>query len=123
MFNGQTISVISLIDLFFILVSYIIISLSFRLTDRWNKEAAGDTDPRWIHLENIFKKFHVIKILYLIAAFFIIQTNVQLISKFLTSNMQPIDIFGKINLLMVADIIAILIVYRIALFENKAIEG
>jgi hypothetical protein len=110
MFNTQTISVIALTDLFYIVVFYIIMSLFFKVTDRWFQESTGEEDPRWKKVEKFINKFHVMKILSAAAAFLILRANIEIISNSISSDMQPIDIFGKINLMMVADVIAIMFV-------------
>lgn len=113
MFNGQAISVIALTDLFYIFVFYIILNLVFKINDRWFQESTGEEDPRWKKVEKFTNKFHVMKILLAAAAFLIIRANIEFISKSLSSDMQPIDIFGKINLMMVADVIVIMFVLGI----------
>jgi hypothetical protein len=124
MFNEQGASYIALMDLFYILVSYIFISLVFRFIIRMVDDQ-GEVSPFWMVVEKYFMKFHISKIVYLIAAFFLLKANVIIISETLISDMQPIEIFGKINLMLVADVIAIIMAFgsRIALFQKERIEG
>jgi hypothetical protein len=118
------VSLIALMDLFLILAFYVLSSLVFRFIVSQENDP-GEVRPFWLMVEKFAEKFHVTKILYLVAAFFIIKVNVQIISETLISSLEPINIFMSINVLLVADVIAIVMAFgsKIALFKKETIEG
>jgi hypothetical protein len=118
MFNHVTISYIALMDVFFIGAFYIFISLIFRF-------AYKDDDPEevsefWIAVERFIERFHIMKIVYLVGAFLIIRFNLQIFSDVLNSHLAASVNFTKINLLIVANIAAMIVAFadKIALFQK-----
>jgi predicted MFS family arabinose efflux permease len=109
MFNSASLNYMAFLDLVMIVVFYIVLSFVFKLANKGNEQS--ETSPRWIKLHLFFKRYHLFKILYLIAAFFIIQMNLSVLSETIIENTTDLEKFMKLHLLIMGNAVVLMGVF------------
>ena len=106
MINSQTITYVALLDLLFILFSYLTVKAAIKFL--FNKDSQEETSPFWLKVESFIKRFHIMKVVYLIALFIIIRLDILVIADSITSDIKPLEILQKINVLLVGNVMALM---------------